>query len=887
MPDHILCSPTDPAVFFSVIVSTCERRETLLACLDALAEQSFSADQFEVFVCDDASTDGTPEAVARWAGPFKPRCLRQETRRGPGPARNRAIALARGEYLLFLNDDAILHPEALTVHAAWHQRFADKKVSVVGRFLMDAPYDQSLFGFLLDHSTLSFRFHGLASPALYEFMMFYTFNLSVQRAAVVAAGCFDEDFGALPPELGGGSPIPLGCEDLELGYRLQRMGYSVLYASNCVARHRHDLRPSNFCRTQVGRGAGGVVRIVKHPEMISHYDMMTAQDLARLRGSLPRLETEAARLRESIDALCLGRVVDPALASANPPPMFPLSEPDPRLTLGQWRLPEEVMRQSLGAATRELDALDHRPGPAGPEILDAVCRAGLLLKWHYDTLGVVTSPWIERFIELRKKPRAALARPDIAALYERYLRDPGDGKTAMALTRALRQAGKPVEGRLLLSLYVDHHPGDVHARAMLKRGFDHFAEVYAGFPENRDTLPDGQGAPLFSVVTPSFNQARFLEDTIRSVLRQGVSSYEHIVMDGGSTDDTAEVAARHPHLRFVSEPDRGQTHALNKALRLARGEIVAWINSDDYYAPGAFAAAASAFAADPDLNMVLGGCLWVYEGSGRCRHVPGRDMALCDMVRYWNDLTPPPQPALFFRRRLLERVGYFDEDLHLTMDYDFWLRAAALGPIRGLPGLLAVYRFHGASKSGDQEDWRPFYAEWHRCYERHRQGAGLPPAPLLTVAVPWGVPSFDREDRVKGLLDRIAGDKFRDLEILIVADADAPVPQALLSGQPTPVRLERVSALTPGEFVARAARAAAGELLWFPPSGAILAGKWFLGPLNAMLDDAALAQVPVTTAPELPEHGFLPVDGPVSGRHFHRTDLIRDALNSGSSGPNP
>ena len=113
-------------------------------------------------------------------------------------------------------------------------------------------------------------------------------------------------------------------------------------------------------------------------------------------------------------------------------------------------------------------------------------------------------------------------------------------------------------------------------------------------------------APKISVITPSFNQGRFIEQTIQSVVSQGSNSFEHIVIDGGSTDETLEVLRRYPHLKWVSEADEGQSDALNKGFDMAQGEIIAWINSDDWYAPGTFHAVSKFFDENPNEDVVMG-----------------------------------------------------------------------------------------------------------------------------------------------------------------------------------------------------------------------------------------------------------------------------------------
>jgi len=206
-----------------------------------------------------------------------------------------------------------------------------------------------------------------------------------------------------------------------------------------------------------------------------------------------------------------------------------------------------------------------------------------------------------------------------------------------------------------------------------------------------------------SVVTPSFNQARFIERTIESVLSQrGPFELEYLVVDGGSTDGTVDLLRRQgERVRWVSEPDRGQSDALNKGFRMATGDVLAWLNSDDLYEPGALAAAVEALS---------GGPRWCF---GRCRIVDaeGREVRgpiaayKAWLARHYSHarllaVNFVPQPAVFFRRDLLEQVGPIDEACHYAMDYDLWLRFAAVAAPVHLPRDLACFRWHGASKTG-------------------------------------------------------------------------------------------------------------------------------------------------------------------------------------------
>ena len=184
--------------------------------------------------------------------------------------------------------------------------------------------------------------------------------------------------------------------------------------------------------------------------------------------------------------------------------------------------------------------------------------------------------------------------------------------------------------------------------------------------------------PKISIVTPSFNQGKYLEKTILSVIGQGYPNLEYIIIDGGSTDESVEIIRRYEkHLAYwVSEPDRGQSHAINKGFERATGEIFGWLNSDDWYHPGALMAVAEAFAANPDAGAVVGAGDMLYEETGRAILVESFSVTPESLYRsvlgqYFM------QPSCFFTRMAWEACGPLDESLHLAMDTDLWLSIAS------------------------------------------------------------------------------------------------------------------------------------------------------------------------------------------------------------------
>jgi glycosyltransferase involved in cell wall biosynthesis len=208
---------------------------------------------------------------------------------------------------------------------------------------------------------------------------------------------------------------------------------------------------------------------------------------------------------------------------------------------------------------------------------------------------------------------------------------------------------------------------------------------------------EGATQTLVSIVTPSLNQAEFIEQTIVSVKDQDYPDIEHIVIDGGSTDGTIAILERYPHLRWISEPDDGQASAINKGFRMATGEIVAWLNSDDVYLPGAVGEAVRLFAGDPALGLVYGDYQEIDADGKVAKTVRTRDFDLDFELNVKNVI---PQPSAFFRRSLFDSVGYLAERYHYAFDVEFWIRIAEAGVrIAHVPSVWSGFRRHASSKT--------------------------------------------------------------------------------------------------------------------------------------------------------------------------------------------
>jgi glycosyltransferase involved in cell wall biosynthesis len=205
-----------------------------------------------------------------------------------------------------------------------------------------------------------------------------------------------------------------------------------------------------------------------------------------------------------------------------------------------------------------------------------------------------------------------------------------------------------------------------------------------------------QKLPLISVITPCLNAARFIEEAIGSVLAQGYPPFEHIVIDGGSPDGTLDILRRYPHLRWVSEADRGQADAMNKGFAAAKGEIVVYLNADDYFEPNAFNAVAAAF--DRGANLVMGRVQVLRSDGTGFLNDPKTELA--NMLRWWMpDAFCVNSGGYFFRRWVLESVGPFAVEDYYHMDYEFLIEARRRCAFTRIPDLLVNFRFIPGTKT--------------------------------------------------------------------------------------------------------------------------------------------------------------------------------------------
>ncbi|MCP4762152.1 MAG: glycosyltransferase [archaeon] len=206
---------------------------------------------------------------------------------------------------------------------------------------------------------------------------------------------------------------------------------------------------------------------------------------------------------------------------------------------------------------------------------------------------------------------------------------------------------------------------------------------------NKDNLPK------ISILTPSYNQGEYIEVNIKSVLNQSYPNFEHIIIDGGSTDNTVEILKKYPHLKWVSESDEGQSDALNKGLAMSTGEIIGWINSDDYYEVDIFQDVCKAFQ-DNSVQWVVGLLKKVYNDI---------DLILpreCTEITYKKLIEDPDivnQQCTFYRKSAIENVGGWKKELYMVMDYDLWIRLSKQSPPQMVQKYWANFKFYDGQKT--------------------------------------------------------------------------------------------------------------------------------------------------------------------------------------------
>lgn len=204
-------------------------------------------------------------------------------------------------------------------------------------------------------------------------------------------------------------------------------------------------------------------------------------------------------------------------------------------------------------------------------------------------------------------------------------------------------------------------------------------------------------SPRVSIVTPSFNQVQFLEQTIQSVLSQGYPNLEYMVVDGGSKDGSVEIIRKYEAQIswWVSEADHGQSEACNKGWNRATGEIIGWLNSDDVLLPGAIDKMVKTFQQNPEMGLIYGDVLSMDADGNVFNIMRFDDWGLDDLMKF-NIIS---QPGVFMRREILEKAGYLDGEMHFLQDHHLWLKMVQLAPMHYLRETIAAARYHAAAKN--------------------------------------------------------------------------------------------------------------------------------------------------------------------------------------------
>jgi glycosyltransferase involved in cell wall biosynthesis len=231
--------------------------------------------------------------------------------------------------------------------------------------------------------------------------------------------------------------------------------------------------------------------------------------------------------------------------------------------------------------------------------------------------------------------------------------------------------------------------------------------------------------PLVSIVTPSYNQAEYLEETIQSVLSQTYANIEYILVDGASTDGSLDIIRKYESrlARWISEKDKGQTDAINKGFALAKGEIIGWINSDDILLPEAVGKAVAYLQAHAQVGLVYGDANYIDEKSRVIGKFPA---AQTDLPKLRRGYVHIPQQASFFRKALWDQVGPLDDSFYFAMDYDLWTRLAAVSELKYIPDTWASFRLHADAKTIAADD-----RCWPEMLRVHYREGGSRLAPIV------------------------------------------------------------------------------------------------------------------------------------------------------------
>jgi glycosyltransferase involved in cell wall biosynthesis len=231
-----------------------------------------------------------------------------------------------------------------------------------------------------------------------------------------------------------------------------------------------------------------------------------------------------------------------------------------------------------------------------------------------------------------------------------------------------------------------------------------------------------------SVITPVYNGERFIESCIRSVIEQNCPDVEHLIMDGGSTDRTLDIvkqyAARHDHICWYSEKDKGQSDAMNKGISLARGSLMGFLNADDFYEPNALNTAIQMFETLPEPSIVIGNCN-VIDETGKLLWLNRPNTMYYQLLQVWRFKMPNNPSSYFYHRSLHEKIGDFDVDEHYVMDYDFLLKAFRASNVVYIDRTFGNYRMYQGNKTSETFSTNAGWEMISRVSRKHAAQQGL------------------------------------------------------------------------------------------------------------------------------------------------------------------
>lgn len=626
-------APTEPEL--TVSICTYQRREVLEECLEAFCRQTVPVGTFELVIVDDGSTDGTREWLDRLELPVPARIVHRPNG-GLAAARNSGLALARGRYVLFVNDDTIPAPDLVERHLAAHAGRPEERLCVLGAFAQPPEGLRTALMAHLEGSTEVFGYAELTPGETYDGMRFWTCNVSVPLAAVREVGGFDPTF------------RHYGCEDTDLGLRLEGIGYRVLYEPRARACHRHVLDFDEFARRQRTVARAFVRLFRKHPHALERWDSQglrpddVRSELTELEPDLPALEA-AARELARVDVGSLAALGGEHLALAQEV-LEHLGDLLAPLNKAWWRLGYlEGFAEHRVAGFRELWG-------DGPEAHTfAADAARRLLAWpRWD------DPASLRAVLERAAPAAGFAAlvlrldPDL---------DPDRGSAIAALEEAY---GQVFPAGAEFDVILEEAPLDRAGWLRLGRSVDawlplggepeEFSRALAAEPlRTRDAVcgwlarfgftpgseegissaaaaGDGEAAeparaatilesrartPELSVVVPTHDRPRELAGLVGRLCVQDLEPwrFELIVVDDGSREPAAEHLREIPapfEIRVARQTQAGPATARNLALGEARGELVLFLNDDAVPEPDLLRRHLEAHRASTEAEAVVG-----------------------------------------------------------------------------------------------------------------------------------------------------------------------------------------------------------------------------------------------------------------------------------------